>query len=101
MPQMWVIAFRNVARTSPTLPPSAMIALPMQWRMAVAGQHHADIVEDRIDRRVRLVDGDFDRAYPGKRGKNGIRHGARRTLQELVVLVLEGGRRRCDHLRIG
>ncbi len=62
MPQMWEMAFaENVARTSPTLPPSAISTSAMSGRLPLAHQHHADILEDRGDRRMRLVHGDLDR----------------------------------------
>src|SRR3954447_6169732 len=101
MPQILAIAFWKVARTSPTLPPSAIRTSAMGRRMPGARQHHADVVEDRGNRRMRLVDGDLDRPDARKRRQDGIGHRAGRAFQQLVIGVLEGGRRGCDHVGIG
>src|SRR6516162_7436368 len=100
---MSAIAFLNVARTSPTLPPSAINALvgPLAMRMPIARQHRADILEDFRNRRVWLVHGDLDGAHPRKGGEDRIGNRARCTLQEPVVAVLERRGRGCDHLGIG
>src|SRR6516225_1577978 len=73
---MSTIAFLNVART---LPPSAISALAM--RMPIARQHHADILEDFRNRRVRLVHGDLDGAHPRKGSEDRVGNRARRKLQ--------------------
>src|SRR5882757_8418620 len=95
MPHMLEMAFWNVARTSPTLPPSAISTSAMKnmilsGRLPVAQQDHADIVEDRRDRRVRFVDGDLDRADARKRRQDGIGHRAGGAFQQFVIGVLEG-----------
>ena len=69
--------------------------------LPAAGQDDTDIVEDCGDRRVRLVDGDFDRADLRKPTKNGLRDRASRALQQLVVGVLEGRGRSRHHIGIG
>src|SRR3954463_8963041 len=96
MPQIWAIAFWKVARTSPTLPPSAIRTLAMSG-VPRARQHDADVVEDRGDRRMRLVHGDLDRTDARKVRQDGIGDRAGRALQQLVIGVLEGrGGRRQD-----
>src|ERR1700716_2097970 len=106
MPQMLEMAFWNVARTSPTLPPSAISTSAMKniilsGRLPGARQHHTDIVEDRGDRRVRLVDGDLDYIDWRERHQDGTGDGAGRALQELVIGILEGCGRGRDHVGIG
>src|SRR6185312_12815908 len=98
---MSLIAAPNVARTSPTLPPIAMMALAMRGRMPCARQDHADIFEYLRDRRVRLVYGDLDSAHFRKCGQDRVDHGARRALQQLVIGVLEGAGRGFHHAGIG
>src|ERR1700751_114212 len=100
MPQIDAIAFSNVARTSPTLPPSAIRTLAMLQWMPVAGQYHADILEDRGDRRVRLVHGDLDCSNAQEGRQDSIRDRAGGARQELVVGVPESGSRGCDYLGI-
>src|SRR3954466_9715833 len=105
MPQMLEMAFWNVARTSPTLPPSAISTSAMKnmilsGRLPCARQHHADVVEDRSDRRVRLVDGDLDDIDARKRHQDRIGDGASRPLQQFVIDILEGGGRGRDHVGI-
>src|SRR2546430_17616866 len=100
MPQILAMAFWNVARTSPTLPPSAISASAMRG-LPRARQHHADVVEDRSDRRVRLVNGDLDGSDARKRRQYGVRHGAGGALQQLVVGVLERRGGGCVHAGIG
>src|SRR5258707_3524483 len=106
MPQMLEMAFSNVARTSPTLPPSAISTSAMKniilsGRLPGAHQDHTDVLEDRGDRRMRLVDGDLDRTDARECGQDGIGDGASRALQQLVVDVLEGGRPGPDHVGTG
>src|SRR5215207_9711035 len=101
MPQILAMAFRNVARTSPTLPPSAISTSAMSGRMPLARQHHADILEDRGDWRMRLVDGDLDRVDACKRREYRVCNGAGGALQELVIGVLERRRRGRHHTGIG
>src|SRR3954447_3009867 len=102
MPQLWAIAFWNVARTSPTLPPSAIRTLAMSG-VPRTRQHDSDVVEDRGDRRMRLVHGDLDRTDARKVRQDGIGHRAGRALQQLVIGVLEsrGGRRNNVGVRHG
>src|SRR5882757_1599426 len=100
MPQILAIAFSKVVRTSPRLPPSAIRTSAMGRRMPGARQHHADVVKDRGDRRMRLVDGDLDRPDARKRRQDGIGHRAGGALQQLVIGVLEGGGRGCDHVGV-
>src|SRR3954454_19607088 len=102
MPQIWAIAFWNVARTSPTLPPSAIRTLAMSG-VPRTRQHDSDVVEDRGDRRMRLVHGDLDRTDAGKERQDGTGHRAGRALQQLVIGVLEsrGGRRHDVGVRHG
>src|SRR5512134_642221 len=99
MPQIWEMALLNVARTSPTLPPSAISTSAMSGRLPLARQHHADILEDRGDRRVRLVDGDLDRFDAGKRREDRVGNGAGGALQQFVIGVLECRRRGRNHAR--
>src|ERR1700692_1539955 len=101
MPQIWAMAFWNVARTSPTLPPSAIRTSAMRRRLPRARQDHADVAENRGDRGMRLVNGDLDRADPRKRHKDGVGNGAGRALQRLVIGILEGRGRGGDHVGIG
>src|SRR5947209_2246304 len=100
MPQIWETALPNVARTSPTLPPSAMRTLAMSG-MPRARQHDADIVEDRRDRRMRLVDGDLHRADAREVRQDAVRDRAGRALQQLVVGVLECRRRGRHDVGVG
>src|SRR3954454_21666265 len=101
MPQMLAIAILKVARTSPTLPPSAIRASAIARLFPRAGQHYADIVEDRGDRRVRLVDRNFYDADAGKRAQHGVRDRAGSALQQFVIDVLERRRRGAHHAGIG
>src|SRR5712671_4169995 len=101
MPQILAIAFWNVARTSPTLPPSAIRTSAMRRLRPRARQDHADILENRGDRRVRLMNGDLDRADPRKRPQYRVGNGASRAFQQLVISILEGSRRSRDHVGIG
>jgi len=87
MPQIWAIALPNVARTSPTLPPSAISTLAISG-MPRARQHDADIVEDRGDRRMRLVHRDLHGADAREVRQDGVGHRAGRALQQLVIGVL-------------
>src|SRR5712672_2855131 len=100
MPQILAMALLNVARTSPTLPPSAISTSAMSGRLPCAHQHHADVLEDRGDRRVWLVDGDLDRADALESRQYGIGDGTGGALEQLVIRVLEGGRRGRDHVGI-
>src|SRR4051812_17120236 len=100
MPQILAIAFWKVARTSPTLPPSAIRTSAMGRRMPGARQHHADVVKDRGNRRMRLVDGDLDRPDARKRRQDGIGHRAGGALQQLVIGVLERGGRGRHHVGV-
>src|ERR1700732_4318083 len=100
MPQILEIAFWNVVRTSPTLPPSAIRTLAMRRRWPVPRQHYADILEDRGDRRMRLVDGDLDRADARKCREDGVGDRAGGALQQLVIGVLERGGRGRHHVGI-
>ena len=84
MPRMLAIALLKVARTSPTLPPSAIRALAISVVLPRPGQHHADILEDRGDRGVRLVHGDLDGADAGKRAQDRIGDRAGGALQQLA-----------------
>src|SRR3569623_746958 len=99
MPQTWAIALSKVARTSPTLPPSAIRALAISG-MPRARQHDADVVEDRRDRRVRLVHGDLDGADARKMRQDGVGDYVDRALQQLVVGCLECRRRRRHDLGV-
>src|SRR5882672_11278811 len=101
MPQILAIAFWNVARTSPTLPPSAIRTSATRRRLPAAGQDHANIFENRGDRGVRLVNGDLDRRDARKRRQYGLGDGASRAFQQLIVGILERGGRGCDHIGIG
>src|SRR3954470_25010921 len=101
MPQILEMAFRNVARTSPTLPPSAISTSAMSGRLPLADQHHADILEDRSNRRMWLVHGDLDRVDTCKRREYRVGHGAGGALQQLVIGVLERRRRGRHHAGIG
>src|ERR1700704_3552949 len=97
MPQILAIAFLNMLRTSPTLPPSAISPSAMSGLFSRAGENHADVVENRGDRRVRLVNGDLDGADAGERGQNGVGDGAGGALQQLVVGVSKRRGRGRDH----
>src|SRR6185437_1870835 len=112
MPQILAIALPKVARTSPTLPPSAIRAQAMSdlscrpasvlaGRLPRPDQDHADIVENRGDRRVRLVHGDLDDGDAGKRRQDRLGDRAGSAFQQLVIDVLEGGGRGRDHVGIG
>src|SRR4029079_6692403 len=101
MPQILAMAFRNVARTSPTLPPSAISTSAMSGRVPLADQHHADILEDRGNRRMWLVHGDLDRVDPRKCCENRVGYGTGGALQQLVVGVLERRGRSRYHAGIG
>src|SRR4051812_10927665 len=101
MPQMLAMAFLNVARTSPTLPPSAISTSAMSGRLPIADQHHTDILEDRGNRRMRLVHGDLDRVDTRERREYRVRNGTGGALQQLVVGVLERRRRGRHHAGIG
>src|SRR5438128_12098245 len=101
MPQILEMAFRNVVRTSPTLPPSAISTSAMSGRLPLARQHDADILEDRGDRRMRLVHGDLDRIDARKRREYRVCDGAGGALQEFVIGVLERRRRGRNHTGIG
>src|SRR3954464_12409450 len=101
MPQILAIAFWNTLRTSPTLPPSAIRTSAMPGLFSGAGENHADVVENRGDRRVRLVHGDLDGADAGKRRQNGVGDGAGGAFQQLVVVVLERRGRGRDYAGIG
>src|SRR5258705_266113 len=75
MPQILAIAFLKMARTSPTLPPSAINTSAIAGLFSRAGENHADVVEDRGDRRMRLVYGfrhivGTDDPGPLSRGQN-------------------------------
>src|ERR1700722_6103431 len=101
MPQMLAFSFWNVVRTSPTLPPSAIRTSAMRGMLPGAYQDYADIVEDRGDRRVRLVNGDLDGADARKRGQDGVGDGTGGAFQQFVIGVSEGCRRGRDHIGIG
>src|SRR5712672_1887425 len=101
MPQILAIAFLKLLRTSPTLPPSAISTSAMSGLFSRAGEDYADVVEDRGDRRVRLVHGDLDGADAGKRREDGVSDGAGGAFQQLVIDVLERRGRGRDHAGIG
>ena len=69
--------------------------------MPVACQHHADVFEDRRDRRVRLMNGDLDGPDARKCRQDGVGYRAGRAFQQLVIGVLEGRGRGCNHVGIG
>src|ERR1022692_4627173 len=98
MPQILAIAFWNVARTSPTLPPSAISTSAMRRRLPRARQDHADVLENRSDRGMRLVNGDLDRGDPRKCRQDGVGNGAGRALQQFVIGIFEGRGRGGDHV---
>ena len=66
-----------------------------------AGQDNADILEDRGNRRVRLVNPDLDRADARKRRQHRVGNRAGRAFQQFVVGVFECGGRGADHIGIG
>src|SRR5712664_1641133 len=101
MPQILAIAFWNVARTSPTLPPSAIRTSATRRRLPGAGQDHANIFENRGDRGVRLVNGDLDPSDTRKRREYVLCDAASRAFEQFIVGILERGRRGCDHIGIG
>src|SRR6185437_3717023 len=101
MPRILAMAFRNVWRTSPMFPPSAIRTSAMGGWLARAGQDHADIVEDRGDRGVRFVHGYLDCVDAGKGCQDGVGHGAGGAFQQLVIGVLEGRRRGRHHVGVG
>src|SRR3954465_9804471 len=101
MPQILAIAFLKLLRTSPTLPPSAIRMSAISGLFSRAGENYADVVEDRGDRRMRLVNGDLDGADAGKRGQNGVGDRAGGAFQQLVVGVFERRSRGRDHAGIG
>ena len=72
----------------------------MRRRLPLACQDHADIVENRGDRRVRLVNGDLDGADARERRQYGVGDRAGGAFQELVIGILEGRRRGRDHVGI-
>ena len=67
---------------------------PCQARLPRAGQDHADIVEDRGDRRMRLVHGDPDRADARKRREDRVGHRAGGALQQPSWCLERRGRGR-------
>src|SRR5262245_8282179 len=73
----------------------------MGGRVPRARQNHADILEDRGDRRMRLVHGDLDGADTREGRKDRVGHRARRALQELVIGILERRDGGCHHIGIG
>src|SRR6476646_571297 len=100
MPQILAMAFRNVARTSPTLPPSAISTSAISGRWPLAHQHHADILEDFGDRRMRLVDRDLDRVDAWERREDRILNRAGCAFQKLVMGVRKCRCRGFDHAGI-
>src|SRR6202049_1895751 len=66
-----------------------------------ARQDHADILENRGDRRVRLVNGDLDRADARKCPKYRVGDGAGRAFQQLIIGIFKGRGRSRDHVGIG
>src|SRR5437667_12797874 len=101
MPQILAMAFLNVARTSPTLPPSAISTSAMSGRLPIARQHDTDILEDRGDRRMRLVHGDLGRIDARKPREYRVCDGARGALTAYVIGVLERRRRSRNQSDIG
>src|SRR6476646_6135932 len=101
MPQMLAMAFLKVARTSPTLPPSAISTSAISGRLPLARQHHTDILKDCGNGRMRLVHGDLDRVDARKRREYRVGNGAGGALQQLVVGVLERRRRGRHHAGVG
>src|SRR5438067_13067099 len=95
------MSLMNIAQTSPTLLTSSNSTSAMSGRLLLARQHHADILEDRGDRRMRLVHGDLDRIDARKRCQYRICNSAGGALQELVIGVLERRRRGRHHTGIG
>src|SRR5882757_4260396 len=87
----------RVARASPTLPPSAISASAT----ALAPDGHADVVEDRRDRRMRLMDGDPHRGDAGKARKHLVGDRAGSGLDQAVAPGREGTRDGLDDARIG
>src|SRR5271167_3406425 len=100
MPPISAIACSNVVLTSPTLPPNAIRALAMSGRMPVAGQDHADVLEDRGNWGMRLMHCDLDRADARKRCEDGVCDRTGRALQKPVVGVLERRSRGRNHVGI-
>ena len=69
--------------------------------MARAHQDDADVIENRGDRGVRLVNGDRDGRDAGKRRQDGVGDRAGCAFQQFIIRVFEGCRRRSDHIGIG
>src|SRR5580704_7393957 len=92
------IAETKVARTSPTLPPSAMNASAKASApaalLARALDDDADIVEGSGDRRVRLVHGDANAAHLGVARQHRLGDGAGGRLDQSIAARAERFRRR-------
>src|SRR5580700_5121184 len=99
------MAASKVARTSPTLPPSAMNASAKVLALAAilprALDDDADVVEGRGDRGVRLVHGDANAADLGVVLQHSLGDGAGGGLDEAIAARAERFRRRLHHLVVG
>src|ERR1700722_4445185 len=99
------IAESKVARTSPTLPPSAMnpsakVSAPAAlWSRAL--DDDADVVEGRGDRGMRLVHGDANAAHLRGGFQHRLGDGAGGGLDQAIAARAERFRRRLHHLVIG
>ncbi len=66
-----------------------------------ACDHHTDVVEDRGDRRVRLVNRYLDGADTGKGRQDRFCDCACCAFEQIVVVAFEGGARGRHHVGIG
>src|SRR3984957_3554980 len=87
----------RVVRTSPTLPPSTSSASAM----ALAQDRHADIVEDRRDRGMRLVERDPHRDDLREAGDERVGDRGGGGFDEPEAVPGEGARRRIDDGAVG
>src|SRR5580704_1565626 len=99
------IAWSKVARTSPTLPPSAMNASAKASAPAAllprALDDDADVVEGGGDRGVRLVHGNANAADLGVALQHGLGDGAGGGFDQPIAARAECLRRRLHHLVVG
>src|SRR5580700_7488819 len=99
------MAASKVARTSPTLPPSAMNASAKVLALAAilprALDDDADVVEGRGDRGVRFVHGDANAVHLGVMLQHRLGDGAGCRLDQPIAARAERFRCRLHHLVVG
>src|SRR5262249_29483763 len=81
------MARAKVVLTFPTLPPSAISTSAIARLSTGPGQRHADVLEDRGDRRVWLVHGDLDGADAREGGEYGVADSSGGALQQVIIAV--------------